>query len=190
MAAIADFNRTVSYTVTYFSTAQPSDVSKPFALIGQLVIRTASSHQCAAILQDGFENPLENPALRAWALEFGLNDQELNMLCHPESVSEIDRLPQGMSPAFDGLRKASRARQVGDNSQWLAVSQNNIEEGATQATAAPDPRPEPTESQSISTDMLPDAPVGEYLETPRLKAVIMPGYKGEPIIALTFSRSF
>lgn len=189
IAALVDYIRIVSYTATYYSSRQKSELSKPYALIGHLVIRTASSHQSDGILKAGFESPSENAPLRAWANECGLSGQELALLLHPESISEPGHHHGGISPAFDGLWKASAARRSGEKDQLMAVSEKEFEGGAGATNASSASRPEYDGAPSHYWGLR-DIPVGETPGQPLLRAILVPTYSGEPLIALTFSRSF
>lgn len=149
-------------------------------------------------------DPVTNPeVLSQWAYEHGISQHEIQMLLTPMAGTE-NGLPspsatdgnfirfKADSPRKDFLEDSSTNwgldEGFGDSEMNWTAALSLLDEAGFSGYAVAS-RPELTQGHN-PRDTRPTAPVGTSSGSPQLVAFMMPNEQGEPIIALTFSRSF
>lgn len=181
-----------------------------FCAVGFLVDRTAGREMAMRVCN----REVSTSELNAWLETYGIEHSEIALL-HPRSFHVHANsqagypAPWGMSQAFAGLQAATLSRHgdylastfVATTSGIAAVQaptqqiRETVEQPAKQAhatasVAATDVPSGRREALAAMFEMLrPDTHGSHYLK-PNLRAFFIPNQLGEPVIALTFSRSF
>lgn len=163
-----------------------------FCPVGFLLARTAglqfAQAVCAAQSSDAL-TPTQRERLDQWISHSGLTDQELSLIQPRFPAIMTDRFKpaeadiKGVHPQFAGLQHDSQTRE-GDyfakafiGSEALQLPDDHAEQTATEPGAA------------VLAAVFGTPAEAEQTGEPRLRAFYLPG-TAEPVIALTFSRSF